>query len=30
MTMEKEGFDEALNAISFKFLICFLIFEECG
>ena len=27
-TMEEEGFDNALNAISSKFLICFLIFEE--
>ena len=27
-TIEEEGFDNALNTISFKFLICFLIFEE--
>ena len=27
-TMEEEGFDNAPNAISSKFLICFLIFEE--
>jgi len=28
--MEEKEFDNALNAISSKFSMCFLIFEECG
>jgi len=27
--MEEEEFDNTLNAISSKFSMCFLIFEEC-
>jgi len=27
--MEEEEFDDVLNAISSKFSMCFLIFEEC-